>query len=558
MRNFDSKKSTIIYSILRGLFIITIPLLFMSSFSPAFHKQQSAEQESDPNSIIINDKDLGRIRLSNLKVPSGINASRATYTYSGKVLLYGSEAGNINYAIINDDGTGYREIWSGPIPPRGGGNGIRQMPFEDNKRILLGDYVLECIPDIDQCVDAKLIPIKYPDNIMNDNKTAMHWSEVIISPDNVHMAWTTLRFDGHADFIGKLVRYEDKYVLEDVRIISTLNNFIEDPEHEEYIIPQTLYGGEVKQFARGGAAITTVGVFHSGITNSMLQSLTSSEIRSITNQPGYEETTIISPDGKLGIVMSTRGSDKTNCAIAGLMPRPNSVYVTMPLIGHVYRYSVTGVRNGTRVGNIGPVLIDINKSMQSENYDGVQLNDPAGEWVYVSPISWKNDNRKGLWIERSKIGNGIRFRIAELLDYKPSGAEKTIGVLNVDDIPYAQDISVMESFAPMQIDSKKIAGLNSGYAVFSNTDGTEMEYVDYSDDGKNYYNGIEKVYSDGSNLVYEANVRMTGAKNGVMDFRLTFTSQSVLLFDMAEDGNPMSFGYSEYGGKRIEVSEMSP
>ena len=74
------------------------------------------------------------------------------------------------------------------------------------------------------------------------------------------------------------------------------------------------------------------------MARSMLQSLTIDEVKAITHMPGYDETTIVSPDENLGIVMSTRDSPNSNCAIFGLMPRPNSIYVMMGgVIGVAYQ-----------------------------------------------------------------------------------------------------------------------------------------------------------------------------------------------------------------------------
>jgi hypothetical protein len=42
----------------------------------------------------------------------------------------------------------------------------------------------------------------------------------------------------------------------------------------------------------------------------------------------------------------------------------------------LYMYAVAGVRQ-FRAGNIGPVLIDIERSRHEEGYQGVLLHDPA-------------------------------------------------------------------------------------------------------------------------------------------------------------------------------------
>jgi hypothetical protein len=56
--------------------------------------------------------------------------------------------------------------------------------------------------------------------------------------------------------------------------------------------------------------------------------LKTGEVTQITKTPGYDETTIFSPNEQLGVVMSTRGSPHTNPAIFGLLPRPYGILTT--------------------------------------------------------------------------------------------------------------------------------------------------------------------------------------------------------------------------------------
>jgi len=341
--------------------------------------------------MIINDVNgLGRIKVTDLPIPDNVKIVSATYTHSGKVLLT-YKANDIqekndfyNLAVFNDDGTDFRNIFSDFIKPCGRANGVRFMCFQDNKRILLGDYVLECYPDIDNCESSELVFIEYPYGLRNNEFTAMCWSEIIIAPDNEHMAWTTLRNDGVGaiDFIGALKRYNDRYIIEDVQIISTLSFVEKDSVHNSYILPKIVRGGEVKQFVRGGKAISLVGTMRAGTADSIVQYLNSFDLEQITSSPSYEETTIFSPDEKLGIVMSTRSSEKTNTSIFGLMPRPHGILISGGLMMLLYLYSVAGVR-AFRKGNIGPIMIDIERSKNDPSYLGAVLCDPEENWVYL-------------------------------------------------------------------------------------------------------------------------------------------------------------------------------
>ena len=225
--------------------------------------------------------------------------------------------------------------------------------------------------------------------------------------------------------MGILQRKRNKYVIKKPQVISTIEHVKKEKKNKGYIIlPQIMRGGEVKQFVKGGAAISLVGAVDSPLPNSVVQDLRSGDVIQITNIPGYEETTIFSPDERLGIVMSTRGSKKTNCAIFGLLPRPHAMLTTSYIVMLVYMYAVAGVRS-FREGNIGPVLIDIERSMNENGYQGVLLNDPEEKWVYLSPMSWHPSGKKAMWLEmlrgsdRNEGGRRVRIRKAELHDYQP-------------------------------------------------------------------------------------------------------------------------------------------
>lgn len=513
---------------------------------------------------------IGRIEVDTIPLPESVKLVNGTYTYSGKVLIaYKTEKDMdvedfYNVATLDDDGTNFRVIFSDVIPAKPKANGIRFMPFQDNKRVLLGDYVLECTPDIDSCPNANLIPVIYPESISDDVNTTHHWSEIIIAPDNKHISWTLLRAGGAAAAIGELVRSADNYVIENAQLISTLANFKEDPDHPGFVVPQPLRGGEVKQFIRGGNAISIVGAKHSATTDSIIQDLTSEELTQITYTPGYDETTILSPDERLGIVMSSRFSPKTDPAIFGLMPRPYGPLSSAGMMWSLYTYAITGVRN-FRKGNIGPALIEVDRSMNEPGYKGVQLTKDEN-WVYVSPISWHPDSKRGMWLEmlRGSGGSQMRLQHVKLLDYKP-GPPIPI-VTTTDNIPYGvKDLTALNSVE--QINEGKIKGKKSGHISFTrksegHSGNNEVEYINYSDDGVNFYNGYEKTrYNLTGENRYEAKVKLTGVKEGEMNLRAAFSAifgagPSKLLFEASEDGKPKSYGYAEYDGVKLNIEDL--
>jgi len=536
--------------------------------------------------IIENSAGLGRLEVSTLPLPDFAREISATYTCSGKVLVAYTKTDDPqekdywNIAVVNDDGSDFHPIFGGPIPKHPKANGIRFMVFADNQRVLLGDYVLECKPDIDACQYAELIPVHYPWGCEQDPRTMCHWSEIIIAPDNRHMAWTILRTDiGAAVGLGVLTRNQDSYRIEQAQLISTLKFFEPDPANPGYLLMRPILGGEVKQFVRGGTAISAVGAKDGALTDSVVQDLTSSEVTQITRTPGYDETTIFSPDERLGLVMSTRGSAKTNPAIFGLLPRPRGGLATQGLIQHLYLYAVAGVRS-FRKGNIGPVLIDIERSMHEPGYQGALLHDPDEEWVYHSPMSWHPGGKKAMWMEGLRgsdtgphgSGRQMRVRKVELLDYQPQAAVPAAPT--PDEIPYGLkgDLGAESLRSTPALDiAGKIAGRHSGYIEYVRQGqkpapalmgSIQAAYFNFSDGGQIFYNGYEKsTFSLMGESMYEADLSMSGARQGEMKLRATFSQTSFeipprLLFAPAGDGQPKSYGYARCDGVQLNIQDL--
>lgn len=512
----------------------------------------------------IESQEFGAILVRQVPVPDGvIPMPGSIYTYSGRVAvpyrLEGEEEDHVRIATVNDDGSDWLEIFDGECRMKPEGNGFRFMPFPDNTRALIGDYVFECQPDMDYADKAKsrMVPIHYPDEIKAMPNLWKVWSEIVISPDNEHMAWNGLGSAAGA-YVGKLRRTETEYVLDDVKTISG-GETLPDPDHPGCVIPAPTRGGEIKQFIRGGLSISFVGADR-GAGDSMVQDLDSQRVYSVTKTPGYDETTIFSPDNRLGVVMSTRFSPKTNNAVLGMIPRRGNMATKGNIINQVYMYGVSGVRMG-REGNIGPALIDIEKSQNQPGYLGVDLSDPTGEWAYYSPMSWHPSGKKLMWNEGQKktIGNAMRITVAELTGYTPG---PTIPAAPLpENIPYAMEgvdpRGGMLGAAP----HTKIAGKHSGYAETTVEYGSPIKaktvYENFSDDGKSFLNGWESVVSPGmtapGDTVYDAKMELTGEHTGEMDVHLTYRlPEGSYMTELLPD----SRGFASYDGERADIADM--
>ncbi len=505
---------------------------------------------------------FGTVEISTLPLDAAISVSRACYTYSGRVLLTYDEDGDTVICTLNDDGSDWLELYRGKIPGKS-----RLMLCQDNTKVLLGDAMLEC-PDgqtLDTCTPgaAQVVPVEFPAEFADDPAVTSKWTEIIFSPDGQYIAWTIRRSDcGAANAIGRLVRYEDRYVIEDARYISAMNAYTPDPEHEGQLLYHPVIGGEVKQFVRGGAAISLVGADPCGMGDSVIQDIATGEVTQITRCPGYDETTLLSPDEKLGIVMTSRFSETSDLAVMGLVPRPYGDPLHN-IMAQVYMYSVTGVRS-SRQGNIGPALIDVTRSMEEPGYVGVDLSDPEENWVFHSPMSWKSDSTRAMWMERQRNGNGIRVQIVSLPDYQPGPAVEAVETPQAGDYG---DTSIGDQNA-----HGRVPGKVSGYMEISKESGflgmntVTVTYENYSDNGMYYYNGTER--SSGSVIAattYTSDVRVTdgdGKELGGMDVELHF-SAAYRLSSIFKGATPeldlnKSFGTATWDGVTVDILTLVP
>ena len=521
---------------------------------------------------------IGRYEVFTVPFDPNLTLRTATYTPSGKVLVsYAKNAAQprreIMLATQDDDGRNFRPFFSQALPERPKDNGIRFMVFADNKRIFTGDHIIECSTSLETCKNPKLLPVEYPDEIADGDHISHRWSEMIVAPDNKHVSWTTL-FSNYSAmvFTGELERTPSGYKIARTRIVSTTDPFDKDPKHGDGVIPQPVRGGEVKQFVHGGTGISLAGARDRDLADSTVLHLATGEVEAITDTPGYDETTIFSPDERLGVVMSSRFSPKTDLAVLGLMPRPYPGSLNMGLNSLAYNYSVSGVRQ-TRSGNIGPALIEIAPSKAEEGYTGANLN-TQDDWVFGSPLSWHPSSTKAMWMERRRgerredgARPPTRMQAVRLLDYKagPAVAARPMPEATA----YASsDLSIAKGYAAQARDiDVKVYGKHSGHVTYRRTPTGVIEkaYFNFSDDGQHVYAGRESMQSNPrGNSTYTADVSLTGPKPGVMKLKITFGPASDfyvptrIVFTPDASGVPLSNGYAEYDGKRLEVSSLAP
>ena len=181
--------------------------------------------------------------------------------------------------------------------------------------------------------------------------------------------------------------------------------------------------------------------------------------------------------------MTTRFSPKTSSEILGYMPRPLSAYAVSRMNMYVYLYGVQEVRKN-REGNIGPALINIEESKTNHSYMGYDLHEDG--WVFNSPLSWHPSSKKAMFSENKKNTKINRIRIVKLDNYIPSEILKK--KTTPDNISYAKSLEDLNNLKNEDVNGY-FRGKNTGIMIFNKTEKfTRSEYVNYSDEGKIFYN----------------------------------------------------------------------
>ena len=513
-----------------------------------------------------NNEEKISIKLSTINLPSDIQIDDGHYLFDGNIFINYKNESDKNmtfFGVISDDGENLKQLYRGNVIISDKANGIRLIPFRDGKRIFIGDWIFECKEEdknISECGENQgiLIDVKYPDEVVNNRYTYKTWSEMVIAPDNIHVAWTSLNMAcGAINFLGKLQKESNSYNIIDTKIISTIKFLTTDENDPTHLIYHSSRGGEIKQFIEGGNALSLVGTMHDTFVKSVYQSLINEDHIPFSYASGYDETSILSPDEKLGITMSTRFSKSTSMAVLGFMPRPYCFLTLSKITENVYRYSITGVRLG-RNGNIGPVLFDKEKSMNDADYQGIDLHDPEDKFVYCSPISWHPSNLKALWPEVNKDTQQRRLRKLVISGHNV-GPYPEIQT-TTDNVPYAIDLNEINNVDFQTEIQGIIKGKNYGEIEYYNS-GDELTktkqtvklvYKKFSDDGRNFYNGEETFETERNvKTVYISKVTLSGGEKGETNFKITFdNTQELPKLIKAE-----TEGYVKYREKELNVDE---
>lgn len=394
-------------------------------------------------------------------------------------------------ATMRLDGSDVRCVTCGAFPRAPGAEA-----FPDEKRLLvsvsdtgIGDiqhYVQECSPDLYDCRESVVLPIRFP---IPGLPQGGQNRGVGLHPDGQHLKWSEVRFaDGERMVIGRLERGENAYEVVDPRIVSP--GFTLDS-------PQGwLDGGryyELGEWVDGGRTLKY------GTTTTALNydiwevDLATGRRRQVTLDLDYNELYDASPDGRSLAYASARGLDRMD-VFTELVRPPYIDAVTFPQIGRV------GLWNNRRCMNERWLM---DRRGQRGSYAGQPVV-TEDDWV-IRGWSWFPDGTRAL-VAEERLPNRVepadpidrlRLRILRFPARRPTAPLPTVD-LDALDLSWTVPYDAYLGFPAIPLANARIPGRHSGEAIVNGSGSFasgawSVRYEGYSDDGRSFLDGTESL-----------------------------------------------------------------
>lgn len=472
-------------------------------------------------------------RVIEFDVPDGVVVTGADLTPDGEHLLLEVKInGKTQIAVSNLDGGDYQCISCGVVT-----NAAKARALEDNQRIwfastsgqqsaddplggagLITYSILECEGSINACGSPTVKTVEFPSDrgpmaAMTQNREAKP------DPYGEYVTWTeNTPITGPRLSIARLVATETGYTLVDQRIFSP--QWDENTEYAEDFANATRFY-EGASWHAGGRYLkyqtTTTGLNY----DIWLLDTATGERRQLTTDLDYNESGDISPDGRSIYFSSARGADRMDVFTA--LERPSLLDVAaFPQMGRVSLW------NNRRAMN-EPWVMNLEEGQQLDGYSGQPIiTDP--DWT-IRGWSWFPDSTRAVINEQQRPDTATpgapdtpwRFSI---ISFPTREATTPLAPVHQDPEAIARWSVPVEEYHPMmgrEVPSRVLKGKYSGTAElqYSGTfaSGTySVIYENYSDDGKTFINGIEKVavVNPIGNATWSADLTSTGERTGYL------------------------------------------
>ncbi|WP_273733928.1 Ig-like domain-containing protein [Mycolicibacterium septicum] len=450
-----------------------------------------------------------------LDLPDGItNPTRPRFSEDGQSIYFGgtpAAGGRDEIYQMNIDGTGLECLTCG-VTTTVTDDLQKPLPFEDGSgRVLIrvtsstGSYTYAVLED--GVNGRELVPLTTPDS---PTYVVDRQREMKISPDGTHVLFSRLELgtNGYVAIVpvvGKLVRTEAGYEIEDARVVAPY--------------------GEGKSWTPDGKSVIIMGgQYDAGNVDAIKVDLATGNITRETAGLDYEENVFESPNEQWIVTGSTRGLD----ALTPMSRIQRPAFLPAYIVGPVYNAYASPVNVSNQAW-----VVAIDDELERE--DGLPLIVEGDGYAGQSMPGWNPDGSAVAFWEQSKENPTDTRLVIANLKYTTS-----VGPLEGDNSTPEMSstlpkLSTYVPSAPELPPTGTYAGAGGGTAVVSEAaDQTNpghtvrtVTYTDYVNEDGMILNGTESTDSTANQLYihYTADITVTGAHTGYLKGDATITNR---------------------------------
>ncbi|MED5815641.1 Ig-like domain-containing protein [Mycolicibacterium sp. 050232] len=450
-----------------------------------------------------------------LDLPDSItNPTRPRFSEDGQSIYFGgtpAAGGRDEIYQMNIDGTELECLTCG-VTTTVTDDLQKPLPFEDGSgRVLIrvtsgtGSYTYAVLED--GVNGRELVPLTTPDS---PTYVVDRQREMKISPDGTHVLFSRLELgtNGYVAIVpvvGKLVRTDDGYVIDDARVVAPY--------------------GEGKSWTPDGKSVIIMGgQYDAGNVDAIKVDLATGNITRETAGLDYEENVFESPNEQWIVTGSTRGLD----ALTPMSRIQRPAFLPAYIVGPVYNAYASPVNVSNQAW-----VVAIDDELERE--DGLPLIVEGDGYAGQSMPGWNPDGSAVAFWEQSKDDSTDTRLVIANLKYTTS-----VGPLDGDkSTPEMSStlpkLSTYVPSAPELPPTGTYAGAGGGTAVVSEAaDQTNpghtirtVTYTDYVNEDGMILNGTESTDSTADQLYihYTADITVTGTHTGYLQGDATITNR---------------------------------
>lgn len=493
-------------------------------------------------------------------LPDGVKVTGADLSPDGEHIILEVEFadGSSQIAVTNLDGGEYQCLSCGVVP-----NATKAKALYDNQRIWFAStngqqsaddplggagaityMVLECGTSLYSCSQPTVKKVTFPSDRGLRALLPTQNREAKPDPYGEYVTWTeNTFFSGPRMSIAKLVATDEGYELVEQRVFSP--QWYEDTDYAvDFANATRFYEGA--SWHAGGRYLKYQTTSDGLNYDIYLLDTATGERRQLTTDLDYNESGDISPDGTSVYFSSARGLDRMDVFTALVRPSLLDV-VAFPQIGRVSLW------NNRRSMN-EPWLMNLEAGQQAGGYSGQPIIiDP--DWT-IRGWSWFPDSTRALINEQQRpdtvTGGGAPetpWRTS-IISFPSREATAPLPPVHQDPEAIATWSVPVKDYRPMigRSETRVLNGTHSGTATLRYSGifafGTySVTYKNYSDDGKTFINGTEKVKIKNpmGNSVWTADLTSTGERTGYLKGKINIGKGNVFAGEVSSEINGVAY-----------------